>query len=137
VVFPFLIVVIGIPLAALANANTRLRFLFGSKQLRAVTVVSTWYNLVPFADHGWRLWIAALGLLVGGAGVVTYNVAQIILRQRLPPTHLLGRISGGIRLVGTGAVAVGATLAGVLAELIPVRTLLVASRSHRWPRCWW
>jgi MFS family permease len=82
--------------------------------------------LVPFADRGARLAVTGAGLLLSGAGVVVYNVAQVTLRQRLTPPELLGRISGSVRLVVTGAVSAGALLAGLLAEAVEIRALLVA-----------
>lgn len=83
--------------------------------------------LVPTVGAGATLWLAAGGLLVGGVGLVTYNVAQVTWRQRTTPSDLLGRVNATVRLVVTGAVALGAAAGGLLAEMFGLRPVLWAN----------
>ena len=80
--------------------------------------------LIALTGPGWRLWAGAAGLFVAGTGLVIYNVTQVTLRQRLTPTELLGRTTGGIKLVVTGAAALGSIAGGELAGSMPTQRVL-------------
>lgn len=58
--------------------------------------------LMPMAEPGWRLWIAAAGQIVVSAGVVVYNVNQVSFRQGLTPQELLGRMNATMRFLVWG-----------------------------------
>lgn len=62
-----------------------------------------------------RLLVVAGLLLLGGVSMV-WNVVTVSLRQRLVPAALLGRVTSSYRVIGIGAMPVGAALAGVLAR---------------------
>jgi hypothetical protein len=47
---------------------------------------------------------------------MVWNVVTVSLRQRLVPAALLGRVTSSYRVIGIGAMPVGAALAGVLAR---------------------
>lgn len=51
--------------------------------------------------------------LVGGAGMA-WNVVTVSLRQAIVPDRLLGRVTSAYRVVGLGAMPVGAALGGLL-----------------------
>jgi predicted MFS family arabinose efflux permease len=59
--------------------------------------------------------------VVGGAGVVLYNVVAVSLRQRITPDRLLGRVNAGYRLLAWGTMPVGAALGGLSAETLGLR----------------
>lgn len=59
--------------------------------------------------------------LLGGAGVVVWNVIVVSLRQRIIPDPLLGRATSGHRLVAWGTRPLGAVVGGLLAEAVGVR----------------
>lgn len=73
--------------------------------------------LVPLIGDGARLYVAGFGwlLLLFKTGVD--NVLGVSLRQRMTPDALLGRMNATFRFLLTGALAVGAALAGLLGEL--------------------
>jgi predicted MFS family arabinose efflux permease len=47
---------------------------------------------------------------------MVWNVVTVSLRQRLVPPELLGRVTSSYRMIGIGAMPVGAALGGVLAR---------------------
>jgi MFS family permease len=80
--------------------------------------------LMALSGPGWREWAAAAGLLVSGFGVITGTVVQVTLRQQLTPPELIGRAMGSIRLVVTGAAALGCLAGGQLSGAVSTRTVL-------------
>jgi len=60
--------------------------------------------------------LVAVGLLLIGAMSMVWNVVTVSLRQRLVPAELLGRVTSSYRVIGIGAMPVGAGLGGVLAR---------------------
>lgn len=83
--------------------------------------------LVPFADAGWRLWLAALGSTLFGVGVVVYNVTQVSFRQTITPDDLLGRMNATMRFIVWGTLPIGGLVGGLLGTVIGVhQTIWVA-----------
>jgi predicted MFS family arabinose efflux permease len=80
--------------------------------------------LVPLAEPGWRLWLAAAGLLAVWMGAVAYNVVQVSFRQALTPDHLLGRMNATMRFLVWGTMPVGGMLGAVLGDAVGARTTL-------------
>ncbi len=72
---------------------------------------------------GW-LWLAAAAWFVVVYKVGVDNVILVTFRQRVTPDRLLGRQNATMRFLLTGALAIGAALAGVLAELFGIRVAL-------------
>jgi len=62
-----------------------------------------------------RVMVVVAMLLLGVTSMV-WNVVTISLRQRIVPARLLGRVTSSYRVIGLGAMPVGALLAGVLAR---------------------
>ncbi|WP_233621711.1 MFS transporter [Amycolatopsis sp. WAC 04182] len=65
--------------------------------------------------------------LLGGAGVMAWNVIVVSLRQRLVPDHLLGRATSGHRLVAWGTKPLGAVAAGLFAEVFGLRPVFAGA----------
>jgi Na+/melibiose symporter-like transporter len=63
--------------------------------------------------------VAVAGFLVGGLGSGLWNIATISLRQRIVPDLLLGRVTSAYRMVGLGAMPLGAIAGGALARVQP------------------
>jgi MFS family permease len=59
--------------------------------------------------------------LVGGLGVMVWNVITVSLRQRITPDRLLGRLNSCYRLLAWGTMPVGAAVGGLLAEFLGLR----------------
>ncbi|MFR9776392.1 MFS transporter [Micromonospora sp. MS34] len=80
--------------------------------------------LVALVDTGAWLWLAASGWLALAWRTGIGNVIGVSLRQRVTPDHLLGRMNATFRFLLTGAIAVGAGLAGLLGQYADARTSL-------------
>jgi MFS family permease len=83
----------------------------------------------------------AAGFFAGGIGVALWNVGTVSLRQRLAPPHLLGRVISSHRLVGWGALSLGALCGGLLAEVLAVRVVfalmaVVTLSAAGWAGAW-
>ncbi|QYC41613.1 enterobactin exporter EntS [Nonomuraea coxensis DSM 45129] len=101
--------VLAAPLAALAGE---------ARALLAVTTAGAALLLVPLlAPVPAAVFAAAAG--IGAANAVT-NVVAVSLRQRLIPEHLLGRVNAACRLIGNGAMPIGAAAAGALGTVAGV-----------------
>ncbi|HET6213112.1 MAG TPA: MFS transporter [Micromonosporaceae bacterium] len=89
------------------------------------TAVTTPFGLLlPMAQPGWRVWLAAFGFLVTGIGVVLYNVTQVSFRQGLTPERLLGRMNATMRFLVWGTLPLGGVIGGVLGQAFGARTTL-------------
>jgi MFS family permease len=64
---------------------------------------------------------AAAGMAVGLFGVSLFTVVGRTLRQALTPDRLLGRVVASFRLIGIGALPVGALLGGSVARASGLR----------------
>ncbi|MBQ1032666.1 MFS transporter [Micromonospora parva] len=82
-------------------------------------------GLVTLIDTGPMLWVAASGWLALAWRTGVGNVIGISLRQGATPDELLGRMNATFRFLLTGALAIGAVLAGVLGQYANVHTALV------------
>lgn len=58
--------------------------------------------------------VVVLALLLVGVCGMAWNVVTVSLRQRIVPAPLLGRVTSSYRVIGLGAMPVGALLGGVL-----------------------
>jgi MFS family permease len=64
--------------------------------------------------------LAALALAANGVFMMGWNIPVMSLRQRLTPEDLQGRVMSVSRLCSWGSMPVGATLGGLLAEVLSV-----------------
>ncbi|MFF7023214.1 MFS transporter [Streptomyces klenkii] len=82
--------------------------------------------LVALADRGPLLWCAAGAWLLTTLKVGIDNVIKVSFRQHTTPDHLLGRMNATMRFLLTGALTLGAALAGLLATVASLRAALWA-----------
>ncbi|SCE94059.1 MFS transporter [Micromonospora mirobrigensis] len=80
--------------------------------------------LVAMVDTGAAFWLATLGWLAIAWRTGIGNVIGVSLRQTSTPDALLGRMNATFRFLLTGALAVGAALAGLLGTYVSVRATL-------------
>ncbi|AQP51016.1 hypothetical protein BW733_09420 [Tessaracoccus flavescens] len=82
----------------------------------------------PFAlalpDRTSSLVVLIAGSFIGNGAVLTYNVTQVSLRQRLCPPHLLGRMNASVRFIVWGIMPISALAAGWASEAIGVGNFL-------------
>jgi hypothetical protein len=68
-------------------------------------------------------WLLGAGFVVGGVGVMLWNVIVVSFRQRVTPDRLLGRVNAGFRLLAWGTMPLGALLGGLLGEVAGLRAV--------------
>ena len=90
----------------------------------AFAAIGPFQLLVPLAQRGWLLWLAAVGYLAVWFGGVVYNIIQVSFRQGITPDSLLGRMNATMRFVVWGTTPLGALLGGVLGQAFGPRTAL-------------
>ncbi|GIG66893.1 MFS transporter [Phytomonospora endophytica] len=79
---------------------------------------------VPTLDGGWWLGVVAVAWFVNSAKYGVDNVVGVSYRQEVTPDALLGRMNATMRFLFTGALAVGAGLAGLIGEFASVPTAM-------------
>lgn len=62
--------------------------------------------------------IIGAALLIGGFGIVLWDVVAVSLRQRITPDPLLGRVNSGYRMLSWGTMPLGAAVGGVLGQFL-------------------
>ncbi|TDD95384.1 MFS transporter [Actinomadura rubrisoli] len=87
-------------------------------------VAAPFQLLIPMAERGWLLWLAAAANIVIWLCVSVFNITQLSFRQQLAPERLLGRTNATMRFLVWGVSPLGASLGGVLAQLIGARSAL-------------
>ncbi len=70
---------------------------------------------------GSNAWVGGAMLALVGGGSTVFNVVGVSLRQAIVPDRLIGRVVSTQRMVGFGAVPVGALLGGVVGRTLGVR----------------
>jgi len=79
---------------------------------------------LPFLDGGISLPLTGLAWFGMTVSAGVNNVLAVSFRQRATPEELLGRMNATFRFLLTGALAVGAAVAGVVGELADPRAVL-------------
>ncbi|GCD94382.1 MFS transporter [Embleya hyalina] len=103
----------------------RLNRLLGHRRVMLADLIATIVMMaVPAVTTG--MWAIAGAAFVGGLGGTLWSVNARLIAQNLVPEHMMGRYSGAARLLGWGAIPVGAGLIGVLAEWFGVRAAFLA-----------
>lgn len=65
--------------------------------------------------------VVGVSFVIGGFGVMVWNVVTVSLRQMIIPNRLLSRVNSVYRLVAWGTMPLGAALGGVLADVFGLR----------------
>lgn len=68
-----------------------------------------------------KAWIGGVTLGVSGITGAVFGVVGVSLRQAIVPDPLMGRVVSAFRMLGYGAVPVGAILGGVVARTLGLR----------------
>jgi hypothetical protein len=113
---------VGTLLGASAARPIAERLGYGRTLWLAGLMVAPFGLLIPLIGPGLALCPALLGWFVITVKIGVDNVIQVSFRQRSTPRQLLGRMNATMRVLMTGALAVGAALAGVTGQFIGVRS---------------
>lgn len=113
-----------------ASLTPRLSRTVGSARIvwAALAVTAPVTLLIPCAQPGWTgVVFLVAGMGANELGQIVYAIANLSLRQRLCPAHLMARVNATMRFFITGAAVVGGLLGGVLGETVGLRgTLWIA-----------
>jgi predicted MFS family arabinose efflux permease len=112
--------VAGSALAGMANR------VLGPARIVPFLMVSQGVAMLAVAATG-SLTVAVAGFFVGGVASGLWNISTISLRQRIVPDRLLGRVTSAYRMVGLGAMPLGALAGGVLARAYSLTSTLVVA----------
>jgi MFS family permease len=82
--------------------------------------------LIPMIGRGLWLWPALLGWLVVTFKIGVDNVIQVSFRQTSTPERMLGRMNATMRVLMTGALAIGAANAALVGQYAGARSALWA-----------
>lgn len=117
-----LVLAVGAVCGALASAGAaRLVARVGRRPVLLGACVVDGVGLAVVAGAP-NVWVVAAGLGLVTAGIVTFNVPALAVRQEVTPDRLLGRVVSSFRVVGWAGVPLGALLGGVVTDLAGVRT---------------
>ena len=109
-----------------ALSTDRLRRLLGRRNLLlAALAAATAMMLAPAVTERTALVVA--GAVLGGIGAGAWNVAYSTMRALVVPDEMMGRYSGVSRLVGFGAMPLGAAIAGTISDLATPRWAFAAA----------
>lgn len=93
------------------------RVMVGALALLGVAFVAV--GAIPVAAAVWPLY------LLVGVGAGSWNVLSATRRQRLTPSHLMGRVTSAYRMLAWGLMPLGAAVAGPLASATSLATVFV------------
>jgi len=118
---------VGGILGALTAASAARWFGLGPAIIGALFLSSVGATLVPIAGGSLALMVAllALGSGVFGAGVVSYMVNALSLRQAITDDSLQGRVNATMRFIMWGAIPLGALAGGALGDALGLRSTLL------------
>lgn len=106
------------------RAGLGLAMTLATAQLAVGVVVRTG---AAFVSRPSTLPLLIAGALVGGLGLMIYNVAQQSIQQAVIPDQLLGRTTAAVSLVINAGSVVAALAGGALGQLIGLRETLVVA----------
>jgi MFS family permease len=92
-----------------------------SRSLRVAIVTAAVAAGVPAVTTS--PWMLGAGFMVGGVGIMVWNVIVVSFRQRVTPDRLLGRVNAGFRLLAWGTMPLGGLLGGLIGEVAGLRAV--------------
>jgi MFS family permease len=103
--------------------------LFGEGRLIVVSAIGLGATqlLIPLSWYVPRelaVLVLSLQFFLTSFLVLTYNITQVTARQRICPTHLLGRMNASIRFMVWGCMPIGALVSGVLGTALGALTTI-------------
>jgi MFS family permease len=81
-------------------------------------------QIILLAQPGWRVVLLVLGLAAQELGQIIYAITNVVLRQRLCPEHMLGRVNATMRFLIMRLFPLGALVGGVVGEFVGLRSAL-------------
>jgi MFS family permease len=114
----------GVLLGALVANRLQARFGVGRTIILSAAATGPVGLLMPLATPEIAFWFLSVWFFLSGALNVTYNVAQVSLRQAITPEHFLGRMNATMRFLVWGTIPIGSLIGAGLSEVIGVRATI-------------
>ena len=114
----------GVLVGALAAAWIQKRLGIGRTIVLTAALFGPINLLFPLATPELALVFLSTSLFIGGISNVTYNVAQVSLRQAITPEHFLGRMNATMRFLVWGTIPIGSLIGAGLSEVVGVRATI-------------
>ncbi|MFI6645823.1 MFS transporter [Streptomyces sp. NPDC050504] len=83
-----------------------------------------WLAALPFFHADWRYAVACVLQGLGWTAFMTFKIESVVLRQRVTPGALLGRVTASVRFVVWGCMPLGALAGGIMGQYAGARTAL-------------
>jgi MFS family permease len=122
--YGLLLSVIAVGTVAGSALATRANRSIGAAKIVPLLMLTQGVAMLAVAATG-SLSVAVAGFFVAGLASGLWNIATISLRQRIVPDRLLGRVTSAYRMVGLGAMPLGAFAGGLLARGYGLASTLV------------
>jgi MFS family permease len=115
------------PLLAAMTANRiSQRLGVGHTILFSSVIGGPMFLIIPFTPHGdAALLFLVPAFFIGGFTNVSYNIAQVSLRQAITPERIQGRMNSVMRFIVWGTIPLGAFVGGALASQIGLKETLI------------
>lgn len=81
---------------------------------------------LPLAPRSLPIPVLIAGLFASSLGAVTYNIAQVSLRQAITPERLQGRMNAGMRWIVWGTIPLGSLAGGIIGQVAGLHVALWA-----------
>jgi MFS family permease len=117
----------GLVGAAMATRTARRLGTGGALVLSQLTITASVFVLAAAPPGGVGIVLLAVAQVLFSAGLQTFSVTQISLRQAITPSHLLGRVNATRRVTVFGMQPIGAVLGGALGSAFGLHAALLAA----------
>lgn len=117
----------GFLLGALVAGRVARRYGVGRAMIGATLLNAFAVTLIPLAGRSFLVMVSMLiaAHFLLALGIQIHGINLMSLRQAITPHRLQGRMNASFRVINVCAMMIGALLAGVLGEVIGLRTTLV------------
>jgi MFS family permease len=111
-------------LGAVVSSRLQGRFGVGPISIAAAALTAPSVLLTAIAPASFPLPFIVAGGILGGIGMVVYNIAQVSLRQAITPERMQGRMNSVMRFIVWGTIPLGQLVGGALGSTVGLRETL-------------
>jgi MFS family permease len=111
-------------LGAIVSSRLQQRFGVGPASIAAMALTAPSLLFIAIAPASFPLPFIVAGGIIGGIGMVVYNIAQVSLRQAITPERMQGRMNSVMRFIVWGTIPLGQLTGGALGSTVGLRETL-------------